>query len=141
MTRELRSHLKQQGIGASGITSFASAVSAPLRWGEAVPLWFMEEAFKAARQEQEDADKPRPSYVVLTQPARRMSEPTEMVPELRRLGEAISAFTEARSERVAVVISGDLAHTHSSSPDSPYPWSSAAAPFGTATDHSTWATT
>jgi aromatic ring-opening dioxygenase LigB subunit len=147
MALELKSRLSEQGIRASGITSFSSAVESPLRWGEAVPLWFIEQALKQQQhQEDEDEDAEHEdekgikrkttttTYIILSQPTRRI-EPEQMAADLRRLGETISAFFEERTERAVVAISGDLAHTHSRSPDSPYPWSATAQPFGTQLIH------
>lgn len=139
MALELKSRLSEQGVGVAGITPFSSAVEAPLRWGEAVPLWFIEQALKQQQPQEDEVEDDQgierktttssTTYIILSQPTRRI-EPEQMAADLRRLGEALSAFFEERTERAVVAISGDLAHTHSRSSDSPYPWSAAAQPFG-----------
>ncbi len=114
MALELQSRLSEQGVGVAGITPFSTAVEAPLRWGEAVPLWFIEQALKQQQpQEDEDEDDQgierkttsSTTYIILSQPTRRI-EPGQMAADLRRLGEALSAFFEERTERVVVAISG-----------------------------------
>ncbi len=42
----LSRHLKSKGHSVSCLTGFASIEAMPLRWGEVVPLWFIEGANK-----------------------------------------------------------------------------------------------
>ena len=68
--------------------------------------------------------------VILSQPLRRSSASAQMVPELLRLGDAAFRVLDAMPERVALLMSSDLAHTHLAS--GPYGFSEAAAPFDAA---------
>ena len=81
--------------------------------------------------------------VILSQPSRRYDNDVGMIPELLQLGtffahflyhiiymcagEELYTILQALSERVVVVISGDLAHTHL--PDGPYGYSNASEPY------------
>lgn len=137
LTTDLHRRLQVPGLRVSGVTAFAPAVAAPLGWGEVVPLWFLERALRESSaatrcsgSEPEQEQQLMPRCVILSQPTRRHEQVREMEQELRRLGQAISAFFQERSERVVVVISGDLAHTHSREPSAPYAYSATAEPFG-----------
>lgn len=65
--------------------------------------------------------------VVLTQPTRRLNYDQSFIPELLVVGGHAFRFLDGLSQRVVVVISGDLAHTHD--PNGPYGYSPDAAPF------------
>eukprot|EP01124_Arcella_intermedia_P022147 TRINITY_DN3241_c1_g1_i1.p1 TRINITY_DN3241_c1_g1~~TRINITY_DN3241_c1_g1_i1.p1 ORF type:complete len:307 (-),score=41.11 TRINITY_DN3241_c1_g1_i1:65-985(-) len=85
----------------------------PLRWGEVVPLWFL-------HQRKEDL-----RYVLLAQARRLLLEdPAVGRAKLGRLGEDLRESVEGCMVglRVVVLVSGDLSHCHSSSPDSPFPF-------------------
>lgn len=88
----------------------------PLRWGEGVPLLLL----------QEGGYYPD-SAVVASLPARRYVSSADMVDEMRRLGKNLGALIAEDPRRVAVIVSGDLAHTHSA--DGPYGYSPTAEPF------------
>lgn len=88
----------------------------PLRWGEGIPLLLLQEGGY-------DPD----AAVVASLPARRYVSSADMVNEMRRLGNDVGALLVADTRRVAVVVSGDLAHTHSA--DGPYGFSPTAEPF------------
>ena len=83
----------KQGLKADGIIPF-SRMEAPLRWGEVVPLWFVNRKI--------DSDNAK--YIVLS--AGRQSEGFEVI------GKALHDFASTLHQRLVVVISGDLAHTH-----------------------------
>jgi aromatic ring-opening dioxygenase LigB subunit len=100
----------------SAITAFADDEEFPLRWGEVIPINFVAGATGKV-----------PKVVVLTQPTKRHSAAVEMIPGLQTLGKLLWQSLERANERVAVVISADLAHTHD--PAGPYGWSDAAQPF------------
>lgn len=71
--------------------------------------------------------------VILVGLPKRIREPEKMIPELLKLGEDIFEWLESdeivSSKKVAVVISSDLSHYHSTDPSSPYPYSSLASVF------------
>ncbi|MFX0096695.1 MAG: hypothetical protein ACFE7E_02935 [Candidatus Hodarchaeota archaeon] len=105
-----------EGEGSvSGISAYASGVDAPLRWGEAVPMWFLRGLPKRAK------------YVVMSQPIRRYYEAEKMTYESLTLGRNLRSFFEPLEEKVIVIISADLGHTHS--PDGPYGFSETAKAF------------
>ena len=48
-------------------------------------------------------------------PRKRLGNEVEMIPELFQIGKDLNDFFAKMEERVVVVISGDLAHTHNHS--------------------------
>ncbi|KAK3098992.1 hypothetical protein FSP39_024996 [Pinctada imbricata] len=97
------------GFGPPG----ASDSPFPLRWGEVIPLHFIPGNLT--------------EIVILSHPSRRYSDDVSMIPELLKLGEDLYQYLESIPEKVVVMISADLAHTHSA--DGPYGFSKAAEPF------------
>ncbi|PNH02248.1 hypothetical protein TSOC_011792, partial [Tetrabaena socialis] len=71
-----------------------------------------------------------PRALILSVPSRRYEHSVSMVPELLSLGRALFAVLDALDQRIAVVVSGDLAHTWAS--DGPYGFSEAAGRFDAA---------
>ena len=98
----LLDHLQKWGVRADGISCFGKT-EAPIRWGEVVPLWCLDKQLRSENVK----------YIIFT--VGRKSEPKE----LQMLGEALQRFISSLSERVAVVMSGDLAHTHKHNCDIP----------------------
>lgn len=86
----------------------------PIRWGEVIPMLFV-------------SNMSNVRYVVLSQPTRRYVQSVAMIPELTKLGGTIFRMLDKQQERVVVVISADLAHTHKA--DGPYGYSNASQPF------------
>ena len=107
------------GMNVSGLSSFADSEAQAIRWGEVLPLTFLTPGVREAAK-----------IVILSQPLRRYSASAQMVPELLRLGDAAFRVLDAMPERVALLMSSDLAHTHLAS--GPYGFSDAAAPFDAA---------
>lgn len=118
LTRETVARLRDGGFRVAALAAFADTEPAPLRWGEVIPLSFLNATLGST------------SLVVLGQPARRQTEEVAMVPELLSLGRALFESLDALSARVLVVVSGDLAHTHLAS--GPYGYNPAAVPFDAA---------
>ena len=114
-TRAATAWLRARGFDVAALEAFADTEPAPLRWGELIPLSFLNATLNSS------------SLVVLGQPERRLTEEVAMVPELLDLGGALFDFFDALAETVVVVVSGDLAHTHLAS--GPYGFSPAAAPY------------
>ena len=115
----VRTALAAHNPNVSSLAGFADTEPLPLRWGEIVPLAFLNATLRAGA-----------TVIVLSQPTRRYTEAAAMVPELQRLGRVLYREVEAWPERVAVVVSSDLAHTHL--PTGPYGYSPAAEPFDAA---------
>lgn len=90
-------------------------VPLPLAWAEIIPLYFIPR-IKQTR------------VIILSHPSRRYNNSGEpMMAELLHLGRSLFLRLEHMPERVVVVISADLAHTHDK--DGPYGYSPAAQPF------------
>eukprot|EP00667_Euglena_gracilis_P014565 EG_transcript_15095 len=121
LTRQLVTALKKAAIpNVSFLSAFANAQPMPLGWGEVIPLALIKRA----------VDLNKTQLLVVTQPTRRNVDPVAMIPELGKLGAALFKELHGWPQRVAVVISGDLAHTHLAS--GPYGYSPSAAPFDAA---------
>ncbi|GIL54118.1 hypothetical protein Vafri_9661 [Volvox africanus] len=71
-----------------------------------------------------------PRLVILSLPSRRYNHSVDMVPELLALGAGLFAELDSLNERIAIVVSGDLAHTWD--PQGPYGFSVHAERFDTA---------
>ncbi|XP_064609980.1 LOW QUALITY PROTEIN: protein CA_C1420-like [Liolophura sinensis] len=106
--------------GGEGVEPF------PLRWAEVIPLHFVP-----------FLNESETKTVILSQPSRRYTEDVAMIPELLTLGQNLYTFLEELDERVVVIISSDLAHTHDKS--GPYGYSNASQPFDDACGK--WAST
>lgn len=112
--------LQSLGANVSGLTAYGPPATQgtepfPLRWGEVIPLHFL---------------SPLPAHtrvLLLSQPSRRYTEDVAMIPELLKLGSQLHGLLEPLREKVVVVVSGDMAHTHLSS--GPYGYSNASEPF------------
>ena len=114
---DLTNYLRSLGQNVSGIKSFADSEPAALRWGEVVPLLFIPEAVRNSTR-----------TIIWSQPLRRYKQSAEMVDELLQVGRLTGSFLNNKvKERVLVIISSDLAHTHLAS--GPYGYSNASEPF------------
>lgn len=92
-------HLKVEGVDAQGVNSFART-EAPLRWGEVVPIWYLEQQFKNSDQ--------RLKYVILSESMNRTNLKTDKI----AIGKALGKFVKTIDQKVVVAISGDLSHAH-----------------------------
>jgi aromatic ring-opening dioxygenase LigB subunit len=96
----------------------------PLYWGEIIPLLILlEESQKAGLEGDPLPFRP----LIWTFPHRRYTQSFEMVPELLRLGADIMTWIRQRPEHIAIVVSGDLSHTHLK--NGPYGYSAASTLF------------
>ncbi|PFX30234.1 uncharacterized protein LOC111323834 [Stylophora pistillata] len=113
--------LKEENENVSYLSAFGPPgnedVPFPLRWGEVVPLYFTKGVLGL----------PSTKAIILSQPSRRYTESVKMIPELRHLGESLFGILHSQLEKIVVIISADLAHTHLKS--GPYGFSTAAEPF------------
>ncbi|KXZ55822.1 hypothetical protein GPECTOR_2g1373 [Gonium pectorale] len=114
--RKSRRSLAQHGRGATSSASAASAASISAAAGT---------VGAAAAAISPNATMPR--VVVLSVPSRRYEHSVQMIPELLALGKALFTQLDSLDERIAVVVSGDLAHTWD--PAGPYGYSDHAAVF------------
>lgn len=92
----------------------------PILWAEVIPWYFITQAANKAGN-----DVPPAVYIG--------SPPQVHISKLATIGRGIVKTTLKRKEfankRIAVVISGDLSHYHSSDPAAPYPLSSVSSVF------------
>lgn len=93
---------REKNIPAKGITNFTRTFPAPLRWGQVVPLWFIENKIKNLK------------YIIVSQylPPKGIARELDKYVVHKDMGNVLYNFAEHLSERVLFVISGDLAHKH-----------------------------
>lgn len=89
------------------VTSYAPSENIVLRWGEVIPIWFI--------QQQSDKTADAPEFIFFSMPRKRLTKEVDMIPELFQIGKSLKDFFAEMKERVVVVISADLAHTHNHS--------------------------
>eukprot|EP01060_Flectonema_neradi_P005314 TRINITY_DN1351_c1_g1_i1.p1 TRINITY_DN1351_c1_g1~~TRINITY_DN1351_c1_g1_i1.p1 ORF type:complete len:302 (+),score=44.73 TRINITY_DN1351_c1_g1_i1:213-1118(+) len=107
---------------ATGIKGFAGGMTLPISWGEIIPLSFVNK---------------RNGLIILGQPLKRYNHSVEMMPQLLLLGQQMFKHLDALPQRVSIIISSDLAHTHLAS--GPYGYCPCAEPYDTAVGK--WAST
>ena len=90
-----------------GLTCFSTACEAPLRWGEVVPIHFVERAFQRSQQRRQ-----MPMFCVLCLPTKRVDAAVEMIPELDDISAPMLDLFQTASRRIVLLLSADLAHTH-----------------------------
>ena len=95
-------HLLSNGIAAEGITAFTKC-EIPLRWGEVIPMWFLQDLMSTGGKEVK--------VVIFTNPVNKMRGPT-LLPSRANIGRSIATFMRGLDQRVLYVVSGDLAHNH-----------------------------
>lgn len=117
LANTLLDRLTAEGLNVEGLLGFSDSEPLPISWGEILPMTYLAPRNFSAL----------PPVVVMGMPTRRFNHSAEMVGELITLGNAVGAFLEDRPERVAWVVSADLAHTHLAS--GPYGFCPCAQPF------------
>ena len=116
-TQSLLHHLRTQDV--SGILSYADSEDVALRWGEVIPLLLVDSSKRIRRH-----------HIILSHPLRRYTQSSSMVSELLVLGKSLREWADSRRERIAIVVSSDLSHTHRV--DGPYGYSNSSARFDAA---------
>ena len=99
LSTKLLDHLQSDGVAAEGIFAFAEA---PLRWGEVIPLYFLQDFTKAGVK------------VVITGNPIKTRRDFETLSKTTLLGRSMANFLGGLDQRVLYVVSGDLSHTHES---------------------------
>ena len=89
------------------ISAFGSTTQIPLRWGEVIPIWFIEYAYKKY------SNKKMPNFIIISIPMKRLVEIEDMMGECLLLGDIIAEYFQENKKKIIILISGDLAHTHS----------------------------
>jgi aromatic ring-opening dioxygenase LigB subunit len=140
--RHLLSHLKDDtNFPVSGIDSYNDNTPMSLNWGEIIPLLLLpppetekrstKRKSRSSFLRQSSGRTPSlPKPLIWTFPYRRYDHSPEMVPELLQIGAVIMRWAEDRPERIGMIVSGDLSHTHQGS--GPYGYSYASALYDTA---------
>jgi aromatic ring-opening dioxygenase LigB subunit len=124
----------QPNYPVAAIYSPNDEVAIPLYWGEIIPLLFLQQSkqttvSRSRKQQQSNFSLPY-QPLIWTFPHRRYQHSPEMVPELLEMGAEIMSWIRQRPERIAVVISGDLSHTHLA--NGPYGYSNTSTVYDTA---------
>lgn len=111
------------GNNVSGIYAYDDSSAMPLNWGEILPLLLLPSHHF--------------NHLIWSHPHWRYDHAPEMVPELLSLGARLAEWAQKDTNklRVAVIISGDLSHTHQA--DGPYGYSNSSYLFDKAIGH--WA--
>ncbi|NHJ84903.1 MAG: hypothetical protein FK734_05545 [Asgard group archaeon] len=115
IANELLEFLVEKETAINGIATFTASIDAPLKWGEAVPLWFLRNL------------NSKPKYILMSQPMRRYDNAKDLIPETLTLGNDLRIFFEGLKKRVVILISADLGHTHQES--GPYGYTDIAQSF------------
>jgi aromatic ring-opening dioxygenase LigB subunit len=117
---------KEKSHPVSGIYSYNDDTPLPLNWGEIIPLLLLPSSWKQKRSngdQRQQSQPPPPKPLIWTFPYRRYEHGPEMVEELLSIGGDVMTWIQKRPERIGVIISGDLSHTHLS--NGPYGYSPA----------------
>ena len=127
LAKDLLTFLHQEkNHPVSGVYSYDDETPIPLNWGEIVPLLLLPTTNPHASATTTSISSSSSSKIlplIWTFPYRRYNHSVEMVPELLQVGADIMDWAQRRPERIAILVSGDLSHTHQS--DGPYGYSAA----------------
>lgn len=99
LASSLISHLASASQRAEGVTMFSKSMVAPLRWGEVVPLWFLQSIQVTSK------------VIVVGLPQARFS-PLVYADNATQFGTELFNFCERQSQRIALLFSCDLSHVH-----------------------------
>ena len=128
LVKNLLTNLKEdKRHPVSGIFSYNDEAPIPLNWGEIIPLLLLPniERYKTASSVKSLKNSILP--LIWTFPYRRYDHSVDMVPELLQVGADIMDWAQKRPEKIAIIVSGDLSHTHQS--NGPYGYSPASSPY------------
>jgi aromatic ring-opening dioxygenase LigB subunit len=129
LARDLLTFLHQEkNHPVSGVYSYDDETPIPLNWGEIVPLLLLptinpHDSAITTPSVSSSSSLSKILSLIWTFPYRRYNHSVEMVPELLQVGADIMDWAQQRPERIAILVSGDLSHTHQSS--GPYGYSAA----------------
>ncbi|MFX1297128.1 MAG: hypothetical protein ACFFD2_20030 [Promethearchaeota archaeon] len=115
ISNQLLNYLYGKETAIHGISAYSMSVNVPIRWGEAVPLWFLRNLSS------------NPECIILSQTLRRLEQTKELILETISLGNDLRLFFEAIEKRVVIIISADLSHTHD--PEGPFGFAEEAETF------------
>lgn len=121
LSKSLCGHLKASHVPCDSFVSFSPNCHIPLRWGEVVPLHFVQQAFQKQTRK-------LPPLIIISLPSRRLVFDEAYEEMLHKFTSSLLAFFNGQSRRTAFVVSGDLSHRH------PSPRTHPAPPFPTLDD-------
>ena len=103
-TESLMKFLQKEckNLPIESMVSYGDSYEIPLKWAEVIPIWFLNQ-FPMKKQ---------PKFIVLSLPHRRLTEGDLMVEDSYILGKTVYEFLNSLTEKVGILISCDLAHTH-----------------------------
>lgn len=106
--------MQAKRIPATGLIQGGPAFALTLAWSETVPLHYL-------------MKKCKPRIVIISLPRTRYDKLMAMQPDLAALGDVLYEFAAAHEQRVSIIMSADMAHTHDAS--GPYGFHESAAKF------------
>jgi len=108
-SKELLLFLKEKNkFLFEGIVGYSEDEDIPLRWGEVIPFWFLQQPYKNNTMIPEDF----PKCIIMSMPRKRLDQSDTMIEECIEIGNSISELYLNSNLKVVIVVSGDLAHTH-----------------------------
>ena len=118
LTEILRSKNDDDHNNVSGILGFADGVPLPISWGEIMPIKYLQNAMKS--DDSNDTNNPLsetlPEFIVFSMPLRRYNDSVQMKQELldkgRDIWNVLNDENITGKLRIFVIVSADLAHTH-----------------------------
>lgn len=99
MSEKIIEHLETDGINVQGVRTF-DVLEAPLRWGEVIPLWYLNREFENTHK--------HPKYVIISQPIKEIAVKDVMID----IGRCLGRYFDQTKFRTLFVASGDLSHAH-----------------------------
>ena len=128
--KDLWTDLKGQGCSITALTSYSGYEDVPLRYGEIIPLSFFRPPLHGhTLKDSTRYNNGTPPCLIMSLPNKRYTQGANMVEDMVAFGAKLSNSIENKmaSNRVVLIVSADLAHTHTST--GPYGFSPAAQPF------------
>ncbi len=133
IAKNLLYYLQQNGNKAEGIVSYAEDEYIPLRWGEVIPLWYINQAYTNNSIEA----KTFPKLIILSLPRKRNlinfdsdkkkiinnndfkhlsynenNYEVDFLKECHKFGRSMGEFCNENIKNFIMIVSGDLAHKH-----------------------------
>jgi aromatic ring-opening dioxygenase LigB subunit len=114
-TESLLKYLKENKYEVEGIISYSEDESLPLRWGEVIPLWFLQQPYKLNTM----IPIIFPKVIIMSIPRKRVTEAEQMVSECFDIGSDICEYLTKSfpNKKIVYIVSGDMAHTHIVNPE------------------------
>ena len=103
-TKAIMTYLQKEcpKIPLEGLCSYGDDMAIPLKWSEVIPSWLIFQCSPVKT----------PKFIIFSLPHRRLTEGDQMVEDAYMIGKVLYEYLNNLPERVGLVISCDLAHTH-----------------------------